>query len=101
MSSGSFVIALGIGAFVLAFWVQFRFPNLTPQNLGWALFHLIIAGVLGKLTKVVFSSVELVPVGTMALVFGLALPVLVYSFVTGMWLIRVAQGAMGRGGMTH
>jgi hypothetical protein len=100
MSSGSFAIALGIGAAALAFWVQFRFPNLTPQNLGWAIFHLFIAGALAQLTKAVFGSVELQPLGTMALVFGLALPTLVYSFVAGMWLVRIAQGVTGRG-TTH
>jgi hypothetical protein len=36
----------------------------------------------------------------MGLVFGLALPVLVYAFVTGMWIIRIAQGVTGRG-TTH
>jgi len=101
MSSASFVIGLGIGSALLAFWVQFRFPNLAPQTFGWAIFHLVVTGVLAQLTKAVFASVELQPVGTMALVFGLALPTLVYAFVSGMWLIRVAQGALGRGGMTH
>lgn len=99
MSSGSFIIALGLGAGVLAFWVQFRFPNLAPQTLGWAIFHLVVTGVLAQLTKAVFASVELQPYGTLALVFGLALPTLVYGFVSGMWLIRLAQGALGR--MSH
>jgi hypothetical protein len=99
MSSGSFVIALGLGAGLLAFWVQFRFPNLAPQTLGWAIFHLVVTGVLAQLTKAVFRSVDLQPLGTMALVFGLALPTLVYAFVSGMWLIRLAQGALGR--MSH
>jgi len=101
MSSGSFAIALGIGAALLAFWVQYRFPKLAPQTLGWAIFHLCIAGVVAQFTKAVFGSVELQPLGMMALVFVLALPTLVYAFVSGMWLIRVAQGALGRGGMTH
>jgi hypothetical protein len=96
-----FVIALGIGAAALAFWVQFRFPNLAPQTFGWAIVHLVVTGVLAQLTKTVFGGLDLQPIGTMALVFGLALPTLVYGFVSGMWFIRVAQGAMGRGGMTH
>ncbi len=99
MSSGSFVIALGIGSALLAFWVQFRFPNLAPQTLGWAIFHIVVTAVLAQLTKAVFAGVELQPVGTLALVFGLALPTLIYGFVAGMWLIRIAQGAMGR--ITH
>ena len=61
MSSGSFVIALGIGAALLAFWVQFRFPNLAPQTFGWAIVHLVVTGVLAQLTKAVFGSVELQP----------------------------------------
>jgi hypothetical protein len=99
MSSGSFAIALGVGAALLAFWVQFRFPKLAPQTLGWAIFHLVVTMVLAELTKTVFGRVELQPRETMALVLGLALPTLVYAFVAGMWLIRIAQGAMGR--MSH
>lgn len=97
MSSASFIIGLGIGAALLAFWVQLRFSNLAPQTLGWAIFHLVVTTVLAQLTKAVFGSVELQPLGTMALVFGLALPTLVYAFLTGMWIIRIAQGALGRG----
>lgn len=100
MNSGSFVIALGIGAAALAFWVQFRFPKLAPQTFGWAIVHLVVTGVLAQFTKTVFGSVALQPLGMMALVFGLALPTLVYLFVAGMWIIRIAQGAMDRG-MTH
>ena len=99
MSSGSFAIALGIGAGVLAFWVQFRFPNLAPQTLVRAMVHLFIAGAFAQLTKMVFGNVELQPVATMGLVFGLALPTLVYAFVAGMWIARIAQSAMGR--MSH
>jgi uncharacterized membrane protein len=100
MSSGSFAIALGIGAALLAFWVQYRFPKLAPQDLKWATFHLIATMVLAQFTSTVFRSVELQPLGMMALLFGLALPTLVYAFVAGMWIIRIAQGAMGRG-TTH
>lgn len=97
MSSGTFVIALGIGAGLIAFWVQFRFPNLTPQTLVRAMLHLFVAGGVAEFTKTVFGRVELEPVGTMALVFGLALPTLIYAFVAGMWLVRVTQGVTGRG----
>ena len=97
MSSATFIIGLGIGAALLAFWVQIRFPNFAPHSLGWAIFHLGATTVLAQLTKVVFGSVELQPLGTMALVFGLALPTLVYAFTSGMWIIRIAQGALGRG----
>jgi hypothetical protein len=99
MSSGSFAIALGIGAALLAFWVQYRFPKIAPETLGWAMFHLVVTMVFAEVTKTVFGTFELQPLGTMALVFGLALPTLVYGFAAGMWIVRIAQGAMGR--MTH
>ena len=97
MSSATFILGLGIGAFLLAFWVQFRFPSLAPQTVSWAIFHLVVTTVLAQLTKVVFGSVDLEPRGTMALVFGLALPTLIYAFLAGMWIIRIAQGVLGRG----
>jgi hypothetical protein len=99
MSSGSFAIALGVGAALLAFWVQYRFPKLAPQTAGWAILHLVVTMVLADITKTAFTSVEFDPATAMALVFGLALPTLVYAFVAGMWIIRIAQGAMGR--MSH
>lgn len=100
MSAGSFAIALGVGAALLAFWVQFRFPKLAPQTLMRAMAHLFVAGAFAQLTKTIFGNLELQPLGTMALVFGVALPTLVYAFVAGMWLVRVAQAATGRG-TTH
>jgi hypothetical protein len=96
MSAGTFVIALGVGAALLAFWVQLRFPKLAPQTLAWAIFHLVVTAVLAQLTKAVFNAVDQEPVTTIGLVFGLALPTLIYAFAAGMWLIRIAQGAMGR-----
>jgi hypothetical protein len=97
MSSGTFAIALGVGSALLAFWVQFRFPKLAPESLGWAIAHIVVAGALAQVTIGVFSSVALQPIGAMGLTFGLALPTLVYAFVAGMWMIRVAQGVTGRG----
>ena len=97
MSSATFIIGLGIGAFLLAFWVQLRFPSLAPETIGWAVFHLAVTTVFAQLTKVVFASVEFQPLGTMVLVFGLALPTLIYAFLSGMWIIRIAQGVLGRG----
>ena len=100
MSSGSFAIALGIGAALLAFWVQYRFPKFAPETVGWAMLHLVATMALCQLTHTVFGTLELQPLGLMALVFGLALPTLVYAFIAGMWIVRIAQGAMGRG-TTH
>ena len=96
MSLVLFGICLVLGAAAIAVWISVRFPQLKPQRLAVIMIHLLVAVVLG----------QLVP-------FGLLLPIdasaaiqlmadlrarpsgsRVHALIT-IWLLRVAQNALG------
>jgi hypothetical protein len=97
MTVESFIVCIAIGAGVIALWVNVRFPNLMPWSLPRLLVHLVLAFLLVKAVSpgMAFVSGSGVPAASLASVFAVAFPVLVYEFVVGTWLIRLAQATAG------
>ncbi|MDQ3066638.1 MAG: hypothetical protein M3R12_05725 [Actinomycetota bacterium] len=91
MTNGMFVLALAVGAGLLATWIHTRFPGLTPERLGTALLHTGAAMVVLRVVPIVMES-ELSPYVTL---FAIALPGFVYAMLTAIWLMRQAQTALG------
>jgi hypothetical protein len=97
MSLVLFGISLVLGAAAIAVWISVRFPQLKPQRLAVIMIHLLVAMVLGQLVPFAL----LLPIDAsaaiqlMAGIFALALPVLVYTLLITIWLLRVAQNALG------
>ena len=89
MSSGVFAIVLACSAAVLALWVNARRPCLAPDGMPKLLLH---AGISLALTQLIPSSGSSVPFA-FVIVFAAVLPVLVYSFLVAIWVIRFGQGA--------
>lgn len=90
------VFFLASGA--LALWVDVRLADRGPSSLR-SLLLFIAAGYIGlKVAKGV--AVSLIdpeePTVTMAALFGVLLPALVYVFLTTIWLLKVVRGAMLR-----
>jgi hypothetical protein len=80
MSGGTFLVALVVGAAALALWLHVRFPGLAPKSLRRRGFAAVAA----------FLLVGVVPVAATALsLLGVFLPVLVFSFLTALWLLQV------------
>jgi hypothetical protein len=90
MSNGTFVVALAIGAALLAAWTHARFPSLAPERLGRTLAHLVAASVLLNLAPG-FGQL----VGAFAAVFLLVLPALVYALLSAIWMLEHARTALG------
>jgi hypothetical protein len=88
--------AIGIGAAVLAIWIDFRFPRLAPQTIIYAIFHLIAASVVAR--AVVGTGMDAFAARPLFAVMGVALPALVYIFLSWLWFLRLAQRAMFGGG---
>lgn len=86
-----FVLALVGGAAVLALWVDTRFPSLAPEGLQWLLVHAGVALALMQLIPDSQGSIAFAYV----VVFASALPVFVYCFLVGVWLVRLWQGLAG------
>lgn len=91
MSNGTFVLVLAAGAGLLAVWLHARFPGLAPGQVGKTLLHTGIAFVLLKLTPGLGDS----PVAMFAGVFLFMLPALVYALLCSIWVLKLAQTALG------
>jgi hypothetical protein len=89
----TFVLLLAVGAAVIAVWIDARFPRLAPQQLRLALAHVIAACVMANLVVAsgVLSKGNGSATGVAAMLLAIALPMLVYEFLAGVWTIKVVQ----------
>ena len=91
MSNSIFVLALRAGAALMAVWIHVRFPSLAPERLGRTVLHLVAA----------FAVVEPGPecgVGVQSrtcAIFCVVLPALVYALLCTIWMLKLAQTALG------
>jgi hypothetical protein len=93
MSAHAFVLLLTCGAGLLALWIIARFTSFGPHSVAWAVVHVVAAVVL--LTVLLPPAIDAVgasgiPAATYLQVFGVALPLLVYAFLSGGWIARAA-----------
>jgi hypothetical protein len=89
------LVVLSAGA--LALWVVSRFPSLAPQNMRAAMMHVFVSLVLGTLAVPLlkpFTEALQHPLDVHALIFLLVLPTATYRFVSTIWFIAAAQGAL-------
>ena len=95
MGKESFVLLFVLGSAVLAVWAALCLPRLAPRSLRSASGHLGAALAAGALLGPASRSVPGLPstISVLAALFLLALPVLTYMFLTGMWLLQCAAGA--------
>lgn len=99
MSGSTFLIALTLGAGALALWINARFPNIAPSEIKSAVLHVGAALLVGQ-ALVPLSSSLLPEMSTVAraliMIFLIGLPALVYSLLSSIWIIRLAQAAFRR-----
>jgi hypothetical protein len=95
MSPHTFVLILTCGAAVLALWIIARFTGFGPTSFAGAVAHVVAAMVLLKLVLppgLDVISASGLPATSYLKLFGLALPLLVYAFLSGGWATRLAIG---------
>jgi len=91
----TFLIALGIGSALIAFWIALRFPDRQPGDFKRAMFHVFAALAIGWMTPNIFGYVvSFGRVAAMPAIFGILLPVLIYSFLSVAWFLKLAHGAI-------
>ena len=92
MSGQEFAIVLMLGAAGLALWILWRYASFGPKTLFWALAHVVLACVLLRVLPLVFPSPESAATSLRLYVevFAFALPALVYAFLSGGWVTRLA-----------
>jgi len=91
MSNEVFVLALAVGAGLLAVWIHARLPGLAPERMGRTVLHAGAAFVLLQLSPGIGDS----PVALFAGVFLFVLPALVYALLCSIWVLKLAQTALG------
>ncbi|HEY5660529.1 MAG TPA: hypothetical protein VIR59_07060 [Gaiellaceae bacterium] len=87
----NFTITLVLAAFLLAIWSDARFEQFRPQSTRWRIVHVALACVLLQLGAVAAGSIITENAGAARQLVGvlaLLLPVFVYTFVSGLWLLR-------------
>jgi hypothetical protein len=97
MNLMAFAVSLVLGAGAIAAWITVRFPKLMPSSWKPILIHLGLAVVLAHLVPFgILLPISSSPaVQLIAGIMAVALPVLVYTLVITIWLLRIVQNALG------
>jgi hypothetical protein len=93
VSPHSFTLILFLASAVLAVWVGIRFPDFGPSSSVFAALHMLagmaaIRAIPGLTNAVVEFGGSAVP---FVASFGIFLPLMTYTFLTGLWVMRLIQ----------
>jgi hypothetical protein len=97
MSASAFTHVLVVAAALLALWIMMRYSGFGPHTLVRAIAHVIVATLLLRLLLPVgLDAVDAsgVPAADYVQVFGVALPLFVYAFLSGGWITRAAMALL-------
>ena len=97
MSDEAFTLVLTVAAAALALWIMVRFTDFGPRSIIGGIVHVVVAMVMLRL--VLPPALDAVghsglPASVYLQIFGLALPMLVYAFLSGGWVTRAAIGLL-------
>jgi hypothetical protein len=88
----TFIVASAVGAASIALWVEVRFPKLGPERIMGGLVHLLATTAAAQfLVPVALASAT----NKLLAIFLVAIPALIYAFLTGIWIMKLARNAMG------
>jgi hypothetical protein len=96
MSAHNFAAAVVLASALLAFWLGARFPDVGPSRLGSAVLHVLgglaaIRAIPGLTDAAIgFSAVA----AGIVVPFGIALPLLTYTFLSGLWALRTIHRSL-------
>jgi uncharacterized membrane protein SirB2 len=97
VSFHNFLLALGVGSALLAFWLVVRFPERAPTDFVRALAHVCVAMLLGALVPDVIGLLNRYGFGpALAAMFVVLLPVLIYTFLSGAWVLKLTHDTFRR-----
>jgi hypothetical protein len=98
VSIQAFVLALASGAALLAGWIFVRFTNFGPRTVAWAVVHVVAACILLRLVRFPLEAIRDsgIPAPDYVQLFGVALPLFIYAFLSGGWAGRAALGLLDR-----
>jgi hypothetical protein len=95
VSTGLLLIFIGIGAAANAFWFDARYRSLAPRELKYGILHLGAASLLSHTAvPLAIAHAGGSAATVLVAVFGVAFPTLVYVFLAGFWMLRLAHGLL-------
>jgi hypothetical protein len=97
VSAYAFTNVLVVGAAALALWIIARYSGFGPQTVVRAIVHVIVAmALLQLLLPLAFNFIDGsgLPATHYVKVFGVALPLFIYAFLSGGWVTRAAMGLL-------
>jgi hypothetical protein len=94
MTRETFLLLFVAGSATLAVWVALCLPRIAPRSMRTAGIHVVAALMIGF---VLAPALRLVPgqpgrISVLAALFGIALPVLTYMLLAGLWLLQLFAG---------
>jgi hypothetical protein len=98
MGIHAFVLAMACGAALLALWIIVRFTTFGPRSVAWAIVHVIAACFLLRVVRFPLAAIggSGIPAAAYVQLFGVALPLFIYAFLSGGWVGRAALGMLDR-----
>ena len=99
MTAQAFGLVLMVGAALLAFWILYRYTEFGPKTVLWAIVNVVVACLLLRsVPPLVFDHIPESNARALPYleIFGVALPLLVYAFLSGGWVTRIAVGHLRR-----
>ena len=102
MTTPSLVLALTVGAAALALWTHVRLDRLGPDGFRAAVAHVVVSLALVNVATPLLMAPILgdgrsLP-RTLAALFGVFLPPLVYTFLSGLWALNGLARRLRTGG---
>src|SRR5439155_9484415 len=95
MSLALTLVAIGVGAVLIAVWFDIRFPHWAPTDLRRMLMYAAAAWVVPRTAvHTAFHSAGDSMTQKFAALFVVAFPSLVFMFLVGFWMIKLAQRSL-------
>ena len=96
MSADAFIACMFVGAALLAGWFLVRFERVGPRSLigavcGWAASGALIFAIPSFVEAVIAWDL---PEARLFVIFGVALPIFTYFFLSGAWFMRTVMGSL-------
>lgn len=95
MDIGELLVAIAVGAALLALWSYVRWPGAAPTSFGGAIVRALLAFGLLQLGVVALeAAVGASPSVVVVAVLGLIVPALTFAFLASLWLLRLFADAL-------
>src|SRR5438067_8544057 len=89
------LIAIRFGAVLIAVWFYVRFPHWAPTDLRRMLMYAAAAGIIPRMAvHTAFHSAGDSTTQKFGALFVVAFPSLVFMFLVGFWMLRLAQRSL-------